>query len=583
MNMMTIPAPGALNKKIPVQAAISNVQQGGPQALAPESVLLAWLDWSMHLAASPAKCTELTQLALNQHQQLALYLQQCLMSGPGQARAQVEPPFQERRFAAPEWRQWPFNLLFQNFLLQQRWWEQATRDVPGLGTHHQSVVAFGANLWQDMCSPRNTLLTNPVVLQRTVDENGANLLRGMAAMVAKLQQLASGAPAPGSGDFIVGRDIAVTPGKVVLQNRLIELIQYSPTTATVHPEPILIVPAWIMKYYILDLSPHNSLIRYLVEQGHTVFCISWKNPGSAERDLDMDDYLELGFDAALAAVNAIVPQQKVHATGYCLGGTLLSIACAAMAQRGDERLASVSLFAAQTDFSEPGGLGVFIDENQLRQLDAQMAVKGYLTGEQMGAAFQMMRSSDLLWMPLVNSFLMGDVASVNDLMAWNSDATRMPATMHSQYLRRLYLNNDLSAGRYPANGQPVFLSDIAVPVFCVGTVADHVAPWRSVYKLHAATAAEITFVLTSGGHNAGIVSEPGHAHHNFQIKIRRSGAAARTPDEWVAEAEQHDGSWWLEWVSWLQKRSGKKTAPPELGGPEHRIVGAAPGTYVMEK
>ena len=573
MNTMTIAAPVALNHTPP----------DASPALAPESVLLAWLDWSAHLAASPAKCTELGQLAIRQNQQLALYLQQCLVAGPGQARALVEPPFQERRFAAPEWRQWPFNLLFQNYLLQQRWWEQATHEVPGLSTHHQSVVAFGVNLVQDMCSPRNTLLTNPVVLQRTVDEGGVNLVRGMAAMIAKLQQLASGAPAPGSDDFIVGRDIAVTPGKVVLQNRLIELIQYSPTTATVHPEPILIVPAWIMKYYILDLSPYNSLIRHLVEQGHTVFCISWKNPGSAERDLDMDDYLELGFGAALDTVNAIVPQQKVHATGYCLGGTLLSIAAAAMAQRGDERLASVSLFAAQTDFSEPGGLGVFIDDNQLRQLDAQMAVKGYLSGEQMGSAFQMMRSSDLLWMPLVTSFLMGDVATVNDLMAWNADATRMPATMHSHYLRRLYLNNDLSAGRYPVAGKPVSLADIALPVFCVGTVADHVAPWHSVYKLHAATATEITFVLTSGGHNAGIVSEPGHAHHNYQIKIRPAGAATENPDDWAARAAKHDGSWWVQWFAWLQERSGAKVAPPELGGPEHRVVRAAPGIYVMEK
>jgi polyhydroxyalkanoate synthase len=573
MNMMTIQPPHSDN----------NGQSNESQALAPESVLLAWLDWAVHLAASPAKCTELGQLAISQNQQLAQYLQQCLVAGPGQARSLIEPPFQERRFAAPEWRQWPFNLLSQNFLLQQRWWEQATHEVPGLGTHHQSVVAFWANLLQDMCSPRNTLLTNPVVLQRTVDEGGANLVRGMAAMAAKLQQLASGAPAPVSLDFVVGRDIAITPGKVVLQNRLIELIQYSPTTAKVHPEPILIVPAWIMKYYILDLSPHNSLIRYLVEQGHTVFCISWKNPGSAERELDMDDYLELGFEAALGTVNAIVPQQKVHATGYCLGGTLLSIAAAAMAARGDERLASVSLFAAQTDFSEPGGLGVFIDENQLRQLDAQMAVKGYLSGEQMASAFQMMRSSDLLWMPLVNSFLMGDTAEVNDLMAWNSDATRMPANMHSQYLRRLYLNNDLSAGRYPVAGKPVALGDIALPVFCVGTVADHVAPWHSVYKLHAATATEITFVLTSGGHNAGIVSEPGHPHHNYQIKVRPRGGAVPKPDDWVADAEKHDGSWWPQWVSWLQKRSSKKAAPPELGGPEHQVVGAAPGTYVMEK
>ncbi|HRO60990.1 MAG TPA: alpha/beta fold hydrolase, partial [Burkholderiaceae bacterium] len=284
---------------------------------------------------------------------------------------------------------------------------------------------------------------------------------------------------------IVGRDVGITPGKVVLKNRLIELIQYSPTTEVVHPEPILIVPAWIMKYYILDLSPHNSLVRYLVSQGHTVFCVSWKNPNSEDRDLGMDDYIDLGLRAAIDTVEATVPGQKIHATGYCLGGTLLSIGAAAMARDGDDRLATVTLFAAQTDFTEPGELALFIDDSQVSLLDARMAETGYLTAAQMAGAFQLLRSYDLLWSRIVSEYLMGDRASLNDLMAWNADATRMPARMHSEYLRRLFLNNDLAEGRYQVDGRLISMHDLRVPVFAVGTVKDHVAPWRSAFKLHS--------------------------------------------------------------------------------------------------
>ena len=358
---------------------------------------------------------------------------------------------------------------------------------------------------------------------------------------------------------------------------------YTPTTETVHPEPILIVPAWIMKYYILDLSPHNSLIRYLVDQGHTVFCISWKNPGYEDRDMGMDDYLDLGFHAALDAVNAIVPKQKVHATGYCLGGTMLAIAAAAMARDGDERLASMSLFAAQTDFSEPGELALFIDESQLNLLEAQMAETGYLKASQMAGAFQMLRSYDLLWSRMVNEYLLGDRAPMNDLMAWNADATRMPAKMHSQYLRRLFLNDDLSEGHYPVRGKPVSLGGITLPTFMVGTVTDHVAPWRSVFKLHLMSPAEITFALTSGGHNAGIVNPPGNPRRHYQLLTRAAGGSYVAPDEWLQKAPEAQGSWWPAWLAWLQARSGAPVKPPRTGASAYKPVCDAPGRYVLEK
>ena len=553
-------------------------------SLSPAAGLLAASDWALHLATSPGKCMDLARLAMHQSGELAEYARERMTAGADQqARLGVQPAVEDRRFRAPEWQQWPFNYLHQSFLFKQQWWAAATHGVQGVEKHHENMVAFAARQWLDIFSPGNQLATNPVVLQRTLQQGGANLLRGALNAADDLQRLAADQGPAGVEDFVVGRDVGITPGKVVLKNRLMELIQYTPTTAAVHPEPILIVPAWIMKYYILDLSPHNSLIRYLVDQGYTVFCLSWKNPGYEDRDLGMDDYLELGFHAALDAVTTIVPGQKVHATGYCLGGTMLAIAAAAMARDGDERLASLSTFTAQTDFSEPGELGLFVDESQLSLLEAQMAQTGYLKASQMAGAFQMLRSYDMLWSRLVNEYLLGERAPMNDLMAWNADATRMPARMHSQYLRRLFLNDDLSEGRYPVDGKPVSLSNLTLPMFMVGTLTDHVAPWRSVFKLHQMSPAEITFALTSGGHNAGIVNPPGNPRRRYQLLTRPAGGSYVAPDEWLETAPETQGSWWPAWLEWLQARSGTPAKPPRMGAGAYKPVGDAPGTYVLEK
>ena len=553
-------------------------------SLSPAAGLLAASDWALHLATSPGKCMDLARLAMHQSGELAEYARERMTAGADQqARLGVQPAVEDRRFRAPEWQQWPFNYLHQSFLFKQQWWAAATHGVQGVEKHHENMVAFAARQWLDIFSPGNQLATNPVVLKRTLQQGGANLLRGAMNAVDDLQRLAAEQGPAGVEDFVVGRDVAITPGKVVLKNRLMELIQYTPTTAAVHPEPILIVPAWIMKYYILDLSPHNSLIGYLVDQGHTVFCVSWKNPGYEDRDLGMDDYLELGFHAALDAVTTIVPGQKVHTTGYCLGGTMLAIAAAAMARDGDERLASLSLLAAQTDFSEPGELGLFIDESQLRLLDAQMHQNGYLKASQMAGAFQMLRSYDLLWSRMVNEYLLGERAPMNDLMAWNADATRMPALMHSQYLRRLFLNDDLSEGRYPVDGRPVSLGNLTLPMFMVGTLTDHVAPWRSVFKLHQMSPAEITFALTSGGHNGGIVNPPGNERRRYQLLTRPAGGSYVAPEEWLETAPRTQGSWWPAWLEWLKARSGTPAKPPRMGAGAYKPVGDAPGTYVLEK
>lgn len=498
----------------------------------------------------------------------------------------INKKINQRRFNDPAWEQAPYALWRDYFLLQQQWWNQTAQGMQGVEERDQKVLAFAINQWLEFYSPGNWPMTNPVVLKRTHDEHGANLQRGLEHLKDDFNRLFSGRPPAGTEAFTVGQEVAATPGKVVLRTPLMELIQYTPTTKKVHPEPILIVPAWIMKYYILDLSQHNSLIKYLVDQGHTVFCISWVNPGAEHRDMGMDDYLELGFYAALNAVNAIVPNQKVHATGYCLGGTLLSIAAATMTRDGaGDTLASLSMLAAQTDFSEPGELSLYISEKQLDMLDVQMQQKGYLSGEQMATAFVMLRSYDLLWSRLINEYALGDRQPMNDLMAWNADTTRMPARMHSQYLRRLYLHNDLAQGHYCVKDRPISLTDLALPIFAVGTLSDHVAPWKSAYKLHTLSPAEITFALTNGGHNAGIISQPGHPRRQYQVKTRPFGAKAITPDEWVAQAPMQSGSWWPEWLRWLQARSGTKVNPPSMGAPDngYAVIADAPGNYVKER
>ena len=550
--------------------------------LSPVSPWLAWTDWAMHLALSPAQRVELLRFALAQSSRLARYVTERVQAGA--CDTCVEPPETDRRFADPAWRNWPFDLLQQSFLLNEEWWAKATHGLHGISPHHEAQVSFATRQWLDMFSPGNFLATNPVVLQRTAERGGTNLLQGARnAFEDTLRAMGLAAPAPTG--YTPGENVAITPGKVVLRNRLIELIQYAPTTPTVRAEPILIVPAWIMKYYILDLSPSNSLIKYLVDQGHTVFCISWKNPGREDADLDLDDYVNLGFRAALDAVSAIVPDQRVHATGYCLGGTLLTIMAAAMARDGDERLASLTLFAAQVDFTEPGELALFIDDAQVAWLEDQMAQTGFLTTRQMAGAFQMLKSYDLVWSRVVGEYLMGERDEPNDLMAWNADATRMPARMHSHYLRSLYLDNDLCAGRFQVDGRPVALSRIRQPVFCVGTVTDHVAPWRSVYKLHHELVTDTTFVLTTGGHNAGIVSEPGRKGRSFHILERSADSAYLAPDDWLARAPQQQGSWWPAWRDWLDARSGAMVKPPRMGAAArgYPVLADAPGGYVLER
>jgi polyhydroxyalkanoate synthase len=423
------------------------------------------------------------------------------------------------------------------------------------------------------------------VLETTLAQGGMNLIRGAANFVEDWERMIGDKPPVGAEAFRPGRDVAITRGEVVYRNRLIELIQYAPVTERVHAEPMLIVPAWIMKYYILDLSPENSLVKYLVERGHTVFMISWRNPDANDRDLGMGDYLRLGVLEAIDAVQAILPGRKVNAVGYCLGGTLLSIAASYLAQSDGDRLNSVTLLAAQTDFSEAGELTLFIDESQVDYLEDIMWNQGYLHTRQMAGAFQLLRSNDLIWSVIVNQYLMGQRPQMSDLMAWNADATRMPYRMHSEYLRQLFLNNDLFEGRYTVDGRPIALSDVRVPMFVVGTERDHVAPWRSVYKINLVADTEVNFLLASGGHNAGIVSPPGHDHRHYRISRRLPGERYVDPETWYLATPAVGGSWWTVWADWLERASGERVAPPPFGAPDNGYLPlcAAPGSYVMER
>ncbi|MEX6725359.1 PHA/PHB synthase family protein [Parapedomonas caeni] len=552
--------------------------------LSPAALAGAYFDWAAHIALSPGKQLQLWDKAVRKTLRLGRYVSQTALRGGEPCAACIEALPQDNRFRDPAWMRPPFDIIHQSFLLTQQWWHNAVTDVAGVTAQHERALDFTVRQLLDVISPANYLATNPEVLDKTVSEGGANLMRGVQNFWEDWERRMSGKPPVGAEAYEPGVNLATTPGKVVFRNRLIELIQYTPTTATVRPEPLLIVPAWIMKYYILDLSAHNSMVRYLVDQGFTVFMISWKNPDAEDRDLTLNDYRTLGVMAALDAIAAIVPGPRVHAMGYCLGGTLLSIAAAAMARDEDDRLASVTLLAAQTDFTEAGELTLFINESQLAFLEDMMWEQGYLDSTQMAGAFQLLRSNDLVWSRLVHDYLMGERATINDMMAWNADTTRMPYRMHSEYLRRLFLDNDLAEGRYTVDGRPIAIQDIRAPIFAVGTETDHVAPWKSVYKINLLADVDVTFVLTKGGHNAGIVSEPGHDHRHYRIATRPASGRHIPADDWLTMTPRRDGSWWPALADWLAGHSGAPVAPPSLGLPAMQgMLADAPGSYIHMK
>lgn len=540
--------------------------------VSPASLAEVYLSWLAHLSLCPGRLSALASFPARQAIDLAT---------DSFERTKGKDP----RFSAPDWSNWPWKTYVDTFHSIEAFWDLATKDIPGLSPQNERSISFAARQLLDALSPSNFLATNPELLFKTINSGGMNLWQGAANAFEDYMHNMTGKPPAGMENFKPGEHLAVTKGKVVFRNDLIELIQYDPVTPKVYKEPVLILPAWIMKYYILDLSPHNSLVKWLVEQGHSVFIVSWKNPDDGDRNKDMDDYVRDGALAAIDAVSGISGNAPVHLAGYCLGGTLAMITASLLAQEKDERIKTLTLLAAQGDFADAGEMMLFITPSGIAYLENMMWAQGYLDTKQMAGAFQMLRSNDLIWSRMVKEYMMGERGKLFDIMAWNADATRMPYKMHSEYLERLFLNNEFSDGHYTVTGQTIAPENITAPVFAVGTQKDHVAPWQSVYKVHLMVNGEITFALTSGGHNAGIVSEPGNTKRSYHIAVRKPGAPWQSADEWEQNAELLQGSWWPAWSEWLKDKSSpeKIPAPAKAGNGKYKPLCDAPGTYIHQK
>lgn len=532
------------------------------------SNMLAIYDWLMHFACSP---DSQMNLMISSYQKMINYFDN-------------QWEHNDRRFKNDLWKTFPFNYYVKSFLLTEQLLHEAA-NIRGVTKHHQLMNHFMTQQLLNIISPTNNIFTNPEVLDASYKQNGVNFINGFNNLLEDTLNTYYNIPKHTSDKFEVGKNIAITPGKVIYRNELIELIQYAPSTPQVYTTPVLIVPACIMKYYILDLSAHNSLVKYLVSQGHTVFMISWKNPESMDQKLTIDDYVNLGVISAINTISNLMPNIPINTVGYCIGGTLLMIAAAYLAGKKDHRLNTITLFAAQIDFTYAGEILAFVDESQVTMLKDVMECQGYLEGKQMASAFAIMHSHDLIWGKIIKEYLLGERQPAFDLMAWNADATRLPAKMHTQYLEEFFLDNALVQGDFTVNKEGISLVNIDVPIFAVSTATDHVAPWKSVYKVHFFTKTDLTFVLTTGGHNVGIVSEPGHAGRSYQVMARRKQDTCLSPDAWKKTAPSKEGSWWPEWQNWLLGFSGEKIVPPKIGDKAkgYPILGDAPGTYVFKK
>lgn len=570
------PSPGHPHQNLDraLREAVARLTGG----VSPHAFIEAWSDWVLHLSRAPGRQLELVERAQANAVKLMLHA-----ASPGAAPA-FAPKSYDHRFEHPGWQSAPFHIWQQGFLAAQEWWDYATDPLRGLRREDAERARFMARQILDTAAPSNFPWLNPEIIAETIRSGGSNLTTGAAHFSRDTLKTLAQLHDPAPEGYLIGKDLACTPGEVVFRNDIFELIQYTPQTEKVRAEPILIIPAWIMKYYILDLSPHNSMVNYLVGQGFTVFMISWCNPTAAQAELSLEDYRKRGVTAALDATRAIVPDRAVHAVGYCLGGTMLAITAATMARDGDARLASVTLMAAQVDFVEAGELLLFLDESQIAFLEDIMSEKGYLDRPQMARAFAAIRAEDLIWTRAVRRYFLGKEDLPTDIGVWNADTTRMPARLHSEYLRGLFLENRLTAGRFAVEGRVIALKDIAAPLFVVGTESDHIAPWKSVYKTQLFTDCELTFVLTKGGHNGGILSEPGHPGRHYRISHRPSGAHYVGPDAWLAQQLAKDGSWWPEWSEWLVARSNGWIAPPGMGAAAkgYAPIIAAPGSYVHQ-
>lgn len=491
----------------------------------------------------------------------------------------AEPAKRDRRFRDPVWEQPLFDLLKQSYLIMSRWMLGTVDNVAGLDEQTQEQVSFYTRQYADAIAPSNFLWTNPKVLQVTAESNGANLVRGVRQLLEDLER-GEGRLAIQRTDlsaFEVGRDLAITPGKVVYQNELMQLIQYSPTTPKVHERPLLIVPPWINKYYVLDLQPENSYVRWAVEQGLTVFMISWINPDASLAHKSFDDYLREGPLEALDAIAKATGQSDVTAVGYCLGGTLLSATLALLAARGDERIRAATFFTTLVDFAEPGELSVYIDEAQIAMLEREMNKTGILEASKMQTAFNMLRANELIWSYVVHNYLLGRDPFPFDLLYWNADSTNMPAAMHAYYLRNMYLDNSLcEPGGLTLDGEPIDLRKVKQPVYLLSCAEDHIAPWTSTYAATQLYQGPQRVVLAGSGHIAGVINPPAKNKYGYWTNDK----AESDPEVWQAGATQHEGSWWPDWAAWNAEHAGKLIPARHPGSADLPPLEDAPGSYV---
>lgn len=498
--------------------------------------------------------------------------------GQRQNESVIEPEKGDKRFSAPDWQQNPvFDALKQGYLLTATTLLKSAAEVQGLDEHQQRKLIFYLRQFLDAISPSNFAFTNPQVIHETVQSGGQNLVAGMEHLLRDMR--AGQVKMTDTDAFAPGRNLALTPGQVVLRNRLVELIQYAPTTKMVASIPLLFIPPWINKYYILDMQPKNSLVKFLVDAGFTVFVISWKNPDASMEDIGFEDYLDLGPLEALATIREITGSPHVNVVGYCIGGTLLSMALPYLEAKKDKTVKHAAFFVSLQDFSEVGDTSVFIDEPQVAYIEGQMMERGYLDSRSMATMFNMLRANDLIWSNIINNYLLGKEPPAFDLLYWNADGTRMTRAAHSFYLRNTYLENNLiEPGRIVLKGVPIDLGKIHQDIYAVGTQQDHIVPWQSAWRISQLASGKVRFVLGGSGHIAGIINPPskGRGYWTNDRKVANAG-------EWLESAVYHEGSWWTDWLEWLKSRSGEQVSPPHMGSEAHPALTPAPGTYVLEK
>jgi polyhydroxyalkanoate synthase len=494
------------------------------------------------------------------------------------------PAAGDRRFRDKDWDENQiFDFIKQSYLLTSNWMQKTVAGVEGMDPKAQARASFYAKQFADAIAPTNFVLTNPAVLRETMASNGENLVRGLDNLLSDLERGNGNLSIRQTTDnFVVGRDVATTPGKVVFRNEIFELLQYTPTTERAYETPLLIFPPWINKFYILDLQPKNSFVRWAVERGYTVFVVSWVNPSPALSDKSFEDYMRQGIFAALDAVEKATGQKHVNVIGYCIAGTLLGATLAYSAASGEyrDRVKTATFLTAQMDFTQSGDLGVFVDDEQLAAMEQQMReAGGVLEGSKMAMTFNLLRANDLIWSFVVNNYLMGKEPVPFDLLYWNSDTTRMPLTLHLFYLSQCYRDNTLAQAQMVLGGEKLNLAKIKTPAFFQAAKEDHIAPALSVYKGAKLFGGPVTYMLAGSGHIAGVVNPPSSGKYQHWTNDALPGDF----DAWVAGAQEHPGSWWPSWDRWLARYSGEKIPAPKPGDGGLEILGDAPGTYVMVK